>query len=200
VRASWHDAGGADLLYAMSSRLLSGVALVALVLSAAACGGSGGNNTTTTAAGGTSAETWANGVCSSFTTWKKSLQSIKTDVTSQPSTAQIRQAGRQVESATRTLAQSLKQLGTPDTAQGKAARKSLDTLVTTLDNGMNKLHETLSANSSAGLLSQLSTIGATLATMASNLSLAGGNLKQLAPDGELQHAFEQASACRPYHH
>ncbi len=189
-------------MYAMSLRLLGGVALAALVLSAAACGGSGGSSptTTTASAGGTSSETWANGVCSAFTTWKKSLESIKTDVTSQPSKSQIRQAGRKVEDATRTLTRSLKQLGTPDTAQGKAARKSLDTVVTTLDDGMSKLDEALSSSSSSGLLSQLSTIGSTLATMASNLRLAGGNLKQLAPDGELQQAFQQASACRPYVH
>jgi hypothetical protein len=189
----------------MSSRLLGGVALAALVLSAAACGGGGGGvgsspTTTTASAGGTSAEAWASGVCSAFTTWKKSFESIKTDVTSQPSQTQIRQAGQKVESATRTLARSLKQLGAPDTAQGEAAQKNLDTVVTTLDNGMSKLDEALSSSSSSGLLSQLSTIGSTLATMASNLRLAGGNLKQLAPDGELQQAFHQASACRPYVH
>lgn len=170
-----------------------------LVLAAAACGGGGGPSATTTE-GRTSSEAWANGVCSSFATWKKSLESIKNDVTSQPSKPQIRQAGRQIESATRTLVRSLKQLGTPDTAQGEAARKDLDTVVNTVDSGMNKLDQALKSSSSAGLLSQLSTIGATLASMASSLQLAGGNLKQLAPDGELRQAFQQASACQPFLH
>jgi hypothetical protein len=94
VRTSWWADGLADLMHVMrtqrmtnrTSRLLGGVAVAVLVLSAAACGGGGGSNTTTsTAAGGTSAEQWANGVCSSFTAWQKSLESIKTGVTSQPS-------------------------------------------------------------------------------------------------------------------
>ena len=155
-------------------------------------------STTGTAAGGTSAEAWASGVCSSFTTWKTSLESIKTDVTTQPSESQIRQAGRDFDTATKTLTHSLKQLGTPDTAQGQGAKQSLDTLVTTLDNGMSKIDDALS--SSDGVLSQISTISATLATMANDLKLAGANLDQLAPSGELQQAFHQAAACRQYVH
>jgi DNA repair exonuclease SbcCD ATPase subunit len=185
-------------MYGMSSRLLGAAAAAVLVLLAAACGGGGGNPTTSTAAGGTPAEAWASGICSSFTTWKNSLESIKTDVTTQPSESQIRQAGRDFDSATKTLTQSLKQLGTPDTAQGQAAKESLDTLVTTLDNGMNKIDDALS--SSGGVLSQISTISATLATMASDLKLAGANLDQLAPSGELQQAFRQAGACKQYVH
>jgi hypothetical protein len=34
--------------------------------------------------------------------------------------------------------------------------------------------------------------------MASSLQLAGGNLKQFAPSGELRHAFQQANACQQY--
>ena len=172
--------------------------MAVLVLLAAACGGGGGNPTTSTAAGGTSAEAWASGICSSFTTWKNSLESIKTDVTTQPSESQIRQAGRDFDRATKTLTQSLKQLGTPETAQGQAAKKNLDTLVTTLDNGTNKIDDALS--SSGGVLSQISTISATLATMAGDLKLAGANLNQLAPSGELQQAFHQAGSCQQYLH
>src|SRR3954465_14272110 len=148
--------------------------------------------------GGASAEAWGSGVCSSLTTWKTSLESIKTDVTTQPSESQIRQAGRDFDSATKTLTQSLEQLGTPDTAQGQAAKQSLDTLVTTLDNGMNKIDDALS--SSGSVLSQISTISATLATMASDLKLAGANLDQPAPSGELRQAFRQAGACKQYVH
>ncbi len=172
--------------------------MAVFVLLTAACGGGGGNPTTSTAAGGTSAEAWASGVCSSFTTWKNSLESIKTDVTTQPSESHIRQAGRDFDHATKTLTQSLKQLGTPETAQGQAAKKSLDTLVTTLDNGMNKIDDALSASGS--VLSQISTISATFATMASDLKLAGANLNNVAPSDELKQAFHQADACKQYIH
>ena len=185
----------------MRTTLMAAAAAV-LVFSAAACGGGGGTPSTSTAAGGSSAVDWANGVCSSFTTWKNSLLSIKTDVTSQPSRSQLRQAERQIESATETLARSLKQLGAPDTAQGEAAKKSLDQVATTLRTGMNQLEETLknSPSGAAGTLAQISAITATLGTMASELKLAGANLKQLAPSDELEQAFHQASACRRYVH
>jgi hypothetical protein len=183
----------------MRTRILGGVAAAVLVLSLAACG-SGGN--TTTAAGGVSTEQWANGVCSSFTTWKTSLENAKNGVTSQPSPSQLRKAGRQIERATETLGQSLRKLGTPDTAQGEAAKKNLDTLATSMENGLNKLKQTLNSSPSgvAGTLSQISTITATLSGMASDVKLAGSNLKNVAPGADLEQAFHQAGACQAYVH
>ena len=183
-----------------SSRLLGGAAVAVLALSVAACG-SGGSNTTTTA-GSTSAEQWAGGVCSSVTTWKKSLQSIETSVTSQPSKSQLQHAAQEVESATETLAQSLKHLGTPDTAQGETAKQNLGALADTLQSGMTKLKTTLSKapSGTAGTLSQISALTATLTSLAYKLKLSGTNLQSFAPDGELKQAFHQSSACQPYVH
>lgn len=180
----------------MKNSLLCAATAAVLVLWVAACGG--GGNTTTTAAGGTSPEAWANGVCSSFTTWKNSLEKAKTDFTSQPSPSQLQKAGQDIERATQTLSRSLKQLGTPETAQGQAAEQSLDTLATSLENGMNKINQEL--KSGGGILSQVTSIGSTLTTMANSLKLAGSNLKSLAPGAELQQAFQQASACQKYIH
>ena len=177
-------------------RIALGAATLALVLSAAACGG-GGKNTTSTA-GGTSAEAWANGVCSSFIAWRSSLEIAKTEFTSHPSESQLRKTGRDIERATQTLARSLKQLGTPETAQGQAAKQSLDTLATSLENGMNKINQDL--KSGDGLMLQVASIGTTLTSMANSLKLAGSNLKTLAPGTELQQAFHQASACQKYVH
>jgi hypothetical protein len=171
-------------------------ATVVLVLSVAACGGGGGKNTTSTAAGGVSAETWANGVCSSFTTWKNSLEKAKTDFTSQPSESQLRKTGRDIDRATQMLTSSLKQLGTPNTAQGEAAKQSLDTLATSLESGMNKINVDL--KSGDGLMLQVASIGTTLTTMANSFKLAGADLKSLAPGADLQQAVQQASACKPY--
>jgi hypothetical protein len=192
MKTSWSATGRPRLL---------GLAAALLVLSAAACGG-GGKATTSTAAAGVPTAQWANGVCSAFTTWKTSLQSIQGSVTSQPSTSALKQAGTQIESATETLAKSLKQLGKPDTAQGEAAKQNLDTLATTLEGGLNKIKTTLNTNSSgaAGALAQISTITTTLSAMANNLKIAGANMKNFAPSGELKQAFEQAKACQPYLH
>ena len=172
-------------------------ATVALMLSVAACGG-GGKNTTSAAAGGVSAEAWANGVCSSFTTWKNSLEKAKTDFTSQPSESQLRKTGRNIDRATQTLTSSLKELGTPETAQGQAAKQSLDTLATSLGNGMSKIDQDL--KSGDGLMLQVASIGTTLTSMANSFKLAGSNLKSLAPGADLQQAVQQASACKPFVH
>jgi hypothetical protein len=180
------------------TRLLGSAAVAALVLSAAACGGGGGKTTTSTAAGGTSAAQWATGVCSSVTTWKQSLESIKTNVASEPSKSALQDAGKQIETATETLVHSLKQLGTPDTAQGEAAKQNLDTLATTLQLGVTKIKDTLNSPSSGGETGQIATISTTLSAMANNLKMAGSSLKNFAPSNELKQAFEQSSACKPY--
>ena len=179
---------------------LLGAGVVALVLAVSACGGGGGGDTTTTTSSETSAADWATGVCSSFTTWKTSLESIKTNVASEPSKSALQKAGQQIESATTTLTTSLKQLGKPDTAQGQAAKQNIDTLATSLETDMNKVKDTLNSTSSGGAssLSAISSVSATLASMAQNLTLAAGNLKSFAPSGELKQAFHESSACQPY--
>ena len=185
-----------------SGRLLGGIGVAIVVLAAAACGGGGSNTTTSTAVGGTSAEQWATGVCSSVTTWTKSLQSIQASVTSQPSKSALQKAAQQAESATETLARSLKQLGKPDTAQGQAAKKNLDALANTLQTGLNQLKATLNnaPSGAAGTLAQISALTTTLSSAASKLKLVGANLNNFAPSGELKQAFQQAGACQKYVH
>lgn len=181
-------------------RLLGAAAATALVLTAAACGGGGKSETTTTAAaaGGSSTVQWAGGVCSALTTWKTSIQNIH--LTGHPKGSALEEAGNQVEEATQTLAQSLKKLGKPDTAQGQAAKEGVDSLATVLSNDVAKIKETLKPTppTAAAALQQVSAVTATLATMAHNLTLAVGHLKQFDPSGELEKAFHQAPACSAY--
>ena len=54
---------------------VAAVAAAAVALAAAGCGSSSSNNTT-------SAETWANGVCSAFSTWETSMKGLQTTITS----------------------------------------------------------------------------------------------------------------------
>lgn len=173
--------------------------MAALVLAAAACGGGGkSSTTTTTAAGGESASQWADGVCSSFATWKTSLQSIHVGV--HPSQSDLKQAGRDIEDATKTLTKSLKDLGPPNTAAGQAAKANIDSLATVLSNDMDKIDETLKTSppTAAAALQQISTVSATLASMVHNLTLAFGRLKQVDPGGELEKAFKQSPSCQQF--
>jgi hypothetical protein len=183
-----------------SRRFALGALAATLVLTAAACGG-GDSGTTSTTASGTSAEAWATGVCSSVTTWKTSLGNIKASVTgSVPTKSQLEKAGQDIVAATQTLTKSLKQLGKPETAQGQAAKQNVDTLATTLQNDLDKIQQALKSGSSGsgGTMAEITTLSTTLAAMANNLKIAGDNLKQFAPSGELQQAFQQADACKPY--
>lgn len=179
-------------------RFLGAAAVAALVLAAAACGGGGKSTTTTAAAGGSPAAQWADGVCSSFSTWKTSLQSI--DLGVHPSESDLRQAGRDVRDATDTLTKSLKGLGKPDTAAGTAAKANVESLTTVLSNDMDKIEETLKPKppTAAAALQQISVVSATLASMAHNLTLAFGQLKQADTDGELEKAFHQAKSCSAF--
>lgn len=181
-------------------RLLGAAAATALVLAAAACGGGGKSATTATtaASGGSPAVQWADGVCSSFTTWKTSLQSIHLGV--HPSRSDVEQAGREVREATNTLTKSLKDLGRPDTAAGQAAKQNIDSLATVLSNDMDKIEQTLKPNppTAAAALQQISVVSATLASMVHNLTLAFGHLKQADPNGELEKAFHHAKSCSAF--
>jgi chromosome segregation ATPase len=173
--------------------------VAALALTASACGGAKTTSSTTT---GTSATVqWANGVCSAFSTWKASLESIKSSFkNAQPTKSNLRRVERQVEQATTKLARSLKQLGTPNTAAGQQAKKTLQRLSTQFSKNVNKIQQALKAtpSSAANALATLSTVSATLATMAQNLSLAAANLKQANVKGEVQQAFKQAPACKAF--
>ena len=65
---------------------------------------------------------------------------------------------------------------------------------------MKQLKTTLNNASRPRALSQISALTTTLSNMANKLKLAGGNLENFAPSGELKQAFHQASACKQYMH
>lgn len=176
----------------------------ALVFAAASCGGGGGGTTTTTstdAAGSSATVHWASGVCTAFTDWKTSLESIRTSLRGSHSKADLQHAGSQVTDATETLANTLQQLGRPETTSGQAAQKNLDVLTTELKQDKAKIEDTLKTttdSSAAESLAALSTVSGTLAKMAHNLTLALGHLKSYDPSGELEQAFHEAQSCSPY--
>ena len=178
--------------------------MAALALTASACGGGGGSPTTTAASGadGTSSTVqWASGVCSALKTWNASIENVRTSVKSgQPSKSELKNAGQQISDATHELASSLKQLDTPDTQAGQAAKKSLDSLSTELSSSTDKIDGALNSSSSSagGSLATLSAVSGELATMAQSISQAVSKLKQVDVKGELNQAFHQAKSCSSF--
>jgi hypothetical protein len=182
------------------SRVLVAAAIAVLALSASACGG-GKKSTTTNGLAAT--QQWAGGVCSAFTTWTKSLRGIQSSlkgggISSLSSTA-LKQAATKAEDATKTLVQSLKDLGVPQTANSQAAKTNLTSLQNTLSQGVTNIQNALkSSSSAAGAVTALSTVAAEFATMANALTKSVDNLKKIEPGSDLEQAFKQAPSCSAY--
>ena len=110
-------------------RTFSAAALaVVLVLLVAACGSSDdGSDTSATA-------TWADGVCSSVTTWTNALTaSVDSLKGGDVSREALEGAVDDVKSATDTFVADLRGLGKPDTEAGQEAKDSVDQLTDQLE-------------------------------------------------------------------
>lgn len=170
---------------------VAAVAAAAVALAAAGCGSSSSNNTT-------SAETWANGVCSAFSTWETSLKSLQSTATSGGVTKDsLNAAVTTAQGATQTLAKDLKKLGKPDTASGQQAKDDLNQLSDELNSSAQTITDAMdNASGAAGVLTAISTISATLVTMGKDVSTTITSLQKLDPKGELKSAFKNASSCK----
>ena len=158
--------------------------LLAVVLVAAGCGSK--SKTTSTS-------DWANGLCTAITT---AASSLKAGNLTQQS---VQSAADDAKTATDTLASDLKKLGKPDTEAGAQAKQDVDDLSTQIQDGVQTIQDTLnSASGLAGILSAVPTVTSSLQTMGNEISSTFTSLKQLDAKGELQTAFKQAPACKPY--
>jgi exonuclease VII large subunit len=182
------------------ARLLGGGAVVvALALAASACGGSSSPETTTTT-GASATAAWASAVCTSFSSWKASLQRAKASLSSQPTSTEFQNAANQVTVATQGLQSSLQALGKPPTDNTAAVQQAIATLRTQLLNGKAKIQDTLNGNyaSASQLSSAVTSVRTTTTGMLNDFTTAVNSLKSLDPGSELEKAFHQTSACDPF--
>ena len=169
-----------------------GRALLALPVAVAAllAGGCGGDDTSAT-------EQWAGDVCSSISDWTTSLRETA-DSLSASSIGEngLQDAVADIKAATSTLADDLRGLGPPETESGDEAKQALDELSTQVEGDMDKIENALEGASSATeTLTAVSTVSATLASMATAVGAAFEQLEQLDAGGELEDAFRSASSC-----
>ena len=159
-------------------------------LAAAGCGGSSSSTTPT--------DTWASGVCTAISTWKTSLTSIESTVKSGGvSKASLNAGVTQATDATKTLADSLKKLGKPNTQAGQQAKDDVDQLSSELTKNAQTIQDAITnASGAAGLVTAISTASSTLVTMGNEVSTTIGDLQKLDPKGEIQQAFKQSSSCK----
>jgi hypothetical protein len=171
--------------------VLPGVIVVMLAVATAGCGGSDDSSSAT-------AE-WADGFCTSLTSWTDELQGIGNSLTdtSSLSVDKITSAVDQAMDATQQLVDDVKSLGPPDTESGDEAQAAVENLADELDANVQKLQDEFgdSSQSLPQVLSKISVVTSTLAEMAKDVGATFQQLDDIDAKGELTDAVEQADAC-----
>lgn len=167
-------------------RHLPVLTVLALGLLAAGCGS---DEDPTTA--------WANDVCTAVSTWKGEITGIVDalaagQVTRDDLAAHVETA----KDATGALVSDLESLGPPETDGGEEAQSAIEELATGLRTDMAAIETAFDdASGVSGLLNAVSVGASTLGAMGTRVTTTVDELQQLDVAGELETAFEQASAC-----
>jgi hypothetical protein len=182
------------------TRLVTAVLLVAILVGASGCGSNSSTSTTTTTESAASARTdWANNLCGAVVSWKSDVKSVGTQLKSGQirSKTALASAAGDIESATKTLIESLKSLGTPPTPGAQKAKSDIDQLTPQLSTGADSLKtETADVSGAQGVLSAVSSASSTVAGMANDVSAAITQLKSVDAQGAWKEAVSQASSCQ----
>jgi hypothetical protein len=192
VPASWQQAAPDDPIAAMLRVHI--VLAIALAAATAALGAGCGSSSS----GSSSTAKWADSVCGAIVTWKNDLAAAGTSLKqSVPTKQTLTSAAEQADTATQTLADSLKSLGKPDTTAGAQAQAAVMQLRTELTSGVAAIKSATNGVSGASAtLLAVSSASSTLATMATQVSATVAKLEQLDPKGELTNAFSESSSCK----
>jgi membrane protein implicated in regulation of membrane protease activity len=160
--------------------------LAAIVLALAGCGG---DETS-------ASEEYANGVCSSISTWvtdvQATVQSI-TDAGLATSRDDIERAFDETQQATDTLLEDLQGLGPPDTEDGQQAQEELDALGTQLRQQLDVIEQAI--DSGEGLPAIAAQVSTAISAAANAVNTVYQDLQGLDPAGELRDAFENSDDC-----
>jgi hypothetical protein len=173
-------------------RLALAIALFScLAFLAAGCGGKKSQPSATPAAD------WANSVCGDLVTWTTAMKSLATGLKSNPTKAGVQSSVTQAETATKTLASSLKSLGKPNTASGQQAQDAVKSLADELSTDIATITTSVkNASGISGVLSAVSTSSSTLQKMGQQVSATFGQLQTLDAKGELEKAFSGSASCK----
>jgi hypothetical protein len=167
-------------------------ASLAAALLFAGCGSKGTTTSTESTAD------WAGNLCTAITTWKTSVNSAVDSVKSGGiSKSSLQDSADQVKAADQTFADTLKNLGKPNTKAGAQAKQSLDQLSTDISTEQQKISAAISGVASVtGIVAAAPVVLASLETMSTDVSTTFKQLQSLDASGELSSAFDQASECQ----
>lgn len=171
------------------ARALAVAVVTCAALAASACGGDDNEVSASTQ--------WAGDLCTAINTWRDSISAAASTLTSNPTRESLEQAAADAEETTRTLIDTVKGLGAPDTTSGEEAKAAVDSLATSLQSDVDKIKQAVDGVSDVqGLLGAVSTVTATVANISSQLSSSLDDLGALRDaDDELRQSFEDAESC-----
>jgi hypothetical protein len=168
--------------------LLAIVAAIALM-----AGGCGGDDESSAES---SAENWANDVCTNLSQWITDVDDAVRSLTAEGlnfDTGDIRDAVDQAGSATDELVKDLRGLGPPDTDAGQQAEQELEDLSSELEDQLNTVEQAV--DSGGGALALAGTVSAALSVAIAALEQTYESLQGLDPGGELEQGFRDSKDC-----
>ena len=170
--------------------------VASLALVAGGCGGDDDSSSESTS--GTAPEEWADGFCSALSTWTDDLEAIAEPLTdlSALSTDSIQEAADDARTATEALADSMRDLGAPDTSSGDQVETAVESLTTELETGVQEIETAVEdVSSTADVPAALGTITTTLGELGRDVGSALQTIEDADASGELETAFESADSC-----
>ena len=172
----------------MVARLLL-PAVVAAVLAATGCGSGSGDTS--------SAQDWADGLCSAVSTWTSSLQSTVSGLQGNLNKESLTSAVDDAQSSTKDFTASLDDLGTPDTDAGKQAKESVDTLSSEIKADIKTVQDAVANISGVtGVLNAANVIKNAITKATTQVTSTLTSLQGLDAKGELEQAFKDAPSCQ----
>jgi hypothetical protein len=179
--------------WGMRKRALTATLVAAVALLAAGCGSSESESSDATAT-----SEWAEGLCSSISTWTSSLTSIvdglKGGGLSQDS---LSGAVDEAKSSTNEFTSSLDALGTPDTEAGQQAKDAVDELSSEIKADIQTIEDAVEgASGVAGVLSAVQVVQETISKAGTQVSDTLTSFQDIDAKGELEQAFKDAPSCQ----
>jgi hypothetical protein len=172
------------------------LALVVLTAAVAAAGCGGGSKSSSSSSNTSSADDWANGLCSALVTWTSSVKSATGSLKGGVSKGSLESATSDIKTASNTLVTDLKDLGKPDTKGGQQAKDAVDQVSGEIEQDVKNMQNAVDKISSKGVAPAASSVASTLTTMGSQIGSAAGKIGNADPAGELKKAFQNSSACK----
>jgi gas vesicle protein len=174
------------------------VAVAALL--AAGCGGSSKTGGSSSSSSTQSPKDWANGLCSAITTWSDSVKSAGQSLQKgNLSKDALKQTTDDIQGATKTFADDLKNLGKPDTDAGQKAKDAIDQLSSEVDQDVETMQTAVKnaqGSGASGAVTAASTIASTLSKMGTQVGSAASKLQSVDAKGDLEKGFQDAPACK----